>query len=134
MTTDNESFQPLLMPEVPPQTIPELYLRLVAELEHGFGALKKGFQEFNLELPEVETQRDEEQKPSSIDLQRRVDRLQREVSLMNKRCEWQESEIAYLKKALRDLERKVDAPSAAETYCPRCGTAFQNRIVSSLEA
>ena len=57
-------------------------------------------------------------------LQRHVERLQREVSLMNKRFELQESEIAYLKKALRALESKVDFPPAV-TFCPTCGTAFK---------
>ncbi len=57
-------------------------------------------------------------------LQRHVARLQREVSLMNKRFELQESEIAYLKKALRALESKVDFPPAV-TFCPSCGTAFK---------
>ena len=124
MAIDNKSVLVSPLPEEPPQTIPELYLRLTEVFDFWSDTLRKGFREIKLDLPEVEMQRDEERELSSVDLQRHVDQLQREVSLMNKRFEWQESEIAYLKKALRDLEGKVDFPPAA-TFCPSCGTAFK---------
>lgn len=58
-------------------------------------------------------------------LHRHVERLQREVDLMNKRFELQESEIAYLKQALRAVESRVDFPPAI-TFCPTCGVAIKN--------
>lgn len=62
--------------------------------------------------------------PNSGDWQQHVERLQREVGLMEKRYEYQQSEIAYLKKALRDLESRVDFPPEV-TFCPTCGRAFK---------
>lgn len=110
--------------EEPPQTIPELYLRLATEFDHWTNVLKKGFQDIKLEPPEVEPHRDEKQERSSVDLQRHVDRLQREVDLMNLRFGLQESEIAFLKKALRDLESRIDFPPSV-IFCPTCGTVFK---------
>jgi predicted nuclease with TOPRIM domain len=61
---------------------------------------------------------------TSDELQRRVERLESEVSLMNQRFDYQQSEIAYLKKALRELEYRIDFPPGV-TFCPTCGTAFK---------
>lgn len=83
MQSDEESCQPLPLPKVLPQTIPELSYVIVTKFDHRFGALEKRFQAIKLERPEIEKHHDGKRKLPSVDLQRCLDRLQREVDIID---------------------------------------------------
>ncbi len=124
MAIDNEGVPTTQFPEEVPQTIPELYLRLKARMDAGFGdvwkelsAIKEEVRELRHELKQevrdVEQRLSEEIRQRYVDLRQRLERLQGSVNSMDKRFEWHDSEIAHLKKSLREIENKIDPPLAA---------------------
>jgi hypothetical protein len=118
MATDNEDVSTTQFPEEIPQTIPDLYLRLKARMDVGFSDMGKELsvleiRELRQELQNVEHRLNEEIRLRFIDLRQRIERLQGSLNLIDKRFELQDSEIAYLKKSLRELENKIDPPLAA---------------------
>ncbi len=127
MAIDNEGGPTTQFPEEVPQTIPELYLRLKARMDAGFGdvwkelsALKEEMRELRQEVRElrqevqdVEQRLSEEIRQRYVDLRQRIERLQGSVNLMDNRFEHHAEEINYLRKSLRDLEKRVDPPLAA---------------------
>ncbi len=120
MAIDNEGGPTTQFPEEVPQTIPELYLRLKARMDAGFGdvwkelsAVKEEIRELRQELRDVEQRLSEEIRQRYVDLRQRIERLQGSVNLMDNRFEHHAEEINYLRKSLRDLEKRVDPPLAA---------------------
>ena len=124
MAIDNESVPTTQLPEEVPQTIPELYLRLKARMDAGFGdmwkelsAIKEEVRELRHELKQevrdVEQRLSEEIRQRYVDLRQRLERLQGSVNLMDNRFEHHAEEINYLRKSLRDLEKRIDPPLAA---------------------
>ena len=76
-------------------------------------AIKEEMRELRQELRDVEQRLSEAIRQRYVDLRQRVERLQNSINAIDKRFEWQDTEIANLKKALRELEHKIDPPLAA---------------------
>lgn len=120
MAEDEESVPTTQLPEAIPQTIPELYFWMRTRMEFStsdiwkeLAAIREELRQLQQELQDVEQRLSEETRHRYVDLRQRIERLQSTMNSMEKRFEWQDSEIVNLKRGLRELEQKVDPPLAA---------------------
>lgn len=113
MSADNESTPTAQFPEEVPQTIPELYLRLKARMDAGFGDMWKELSELRKEMSEMEARLDEEARLRYVDLRQRLSKLQFNENIMDERYELTMREINQLKKSVRELENKIGPSLAA---------------------
>ena len=101
MATDNESIPTTQFPEEVPHTIPELYLRLKARMDAGFGDMWKELSELRSEMREMEARLDEEARQRYVDLRQCINKLQFNENVADERYELMTREINQLKKKLR---------------------------------
>jgi predicted RNase H-like nuclease (RuvC/YqgF family) len=93
MGTDNEGISTTQFPEEVPQTIPDLYLRLKARMDAGFGDMWKEISELRSEMREMETRLDEESRQRYVDLRQRINKLQFNENVADERYELLTREI-----------------------------------------
>lgn len=124
MAENDESVPTTQFPEAIPQTIPDLYFWMKARMDASsndmwkeLSAIKEELRELRHELKQeirdAEQRLSEELRQRYVDLRQRIERLQGSVNLMDNRFEHHAEEINYLRKSLRDLEKRVDPPLAA---------------------